>query len=296
MTPGDICLHLGVGRTCGHVHHRDRSAGSRALDLGDGANRLCRPRRTLHCGASGCPSSDRQRKGRTGMSGLANPKRQAKPMTKRMRSLGDVAALALGALVLRPTRRPNSWPAFQQVGADVVETGQGTLDLTDLGVPLGGLSRSVAEIAPNDAVIGTASTGPPGADVRFFPRAPTTAPRNWGSGSDRPSPNRSIGDPCRSCRRRGNRRPRGLHVRGVRCRNQSFYLDATFSSLGLTPGAYVYSWGTGAHADTFTLEIGPVVAASPVPELSTWAMMLIGFGGLGYAAVRRKRAVPTASA
>ncbi len=32
-----------------------------------------------------------------------------------------------------------------------------------------------------------------------------------------------------------------------------------------------------------------VLASAPVPEPSTWAMMLIGFAGLGYAAVRRKR-------
>jgi hypothetical protein len=33
-----------------------------------------------------------------------------------------------------------------------------------------------------------------------------------------------------------------------------------------------------------------------VPEPSTWAMMLVGFAGLGYAAMRRKGAVPTISA
>ena len=30
---------------------------------------------------------------------------------------------------------------------------------------------------------------------------------------------------------------------------------------------------------------------APVPEPSTWAMMLVGFAGLGYAAVRRKTAL-----
>jgi hypothetical protein len=53
----------------------------------------------------------------------------------------------------------------------------------------------------------------------------------------------------------------------------------------MTPGAYVYTWGSDAHADTFTIVIG-----APVPELSTWAMGLIGFAGLGYAALRRKGA------
>jgi hypothetical protein len=31
---------------------------------------------------------------------------------------------------------------------------------------------------------------------------------------------------------------------------------------------------------------------TPVPEPSTWAMILVGFAGLGYAALRRKAAVP----
>jgi hypothetical protein len=35
----------------------------------------------------------------------------------------------------------------------------------------------------------------------------------------------------------------------------------------------------------------PMVA--PVPELSTWAMMLLGFGGLGFAGYRRARRRPS---
>jgi PEP-CTERM motif len=37
---------------------------------------------------------------------------------------------------------------------------------------------------------------------------------------------------------------------------------------------------------TYTPRLG-----SPIPEPSTWAMMLIGFSGLSYAAFRRKGAV-----
>ena len=48
---------------------------------------------------------------------------------------------------------------------------------------------------------------------------------------------------------------------------------------------------TGTMTYTYTPSVG-----SPVPEPSTWAMMLIGFAGLGYAAVRRKGAVRKVSA
>ena len=61
-----------------------------------------------------------------------------------------------------------------------------------------------------------------------------------------------------------------------------------FASLGMRPGEYVWSWGSGAHADAFTVDVGGIFA-SPVPEPSTWAMMLVGFGGLGYAARVIKR-------
>jgi hypothetical protein len=37
-------------------------------------------------------------------------------------------------------------------------------------------------------------------------------------------------------------------------------------------------------------------AVPNIPEPSTWAMMLVGFAGLGYAALRRKGAVPAISA
>jgi hypothetical protein len=62
----------------------------------------------------------------------------------------------------------------------------------------------------------------------------------------------------------------------------STYDNATFASLGVTPGVYVWSWGSGATDDTFTLDIG----TAAVPESSTWALMLLGFVGLGFAAHR----------
>lgn len=34
---------------------------------------------------------------------------------------------------------------------------------------------------------------------------------------------------------------------------------------------------------------------STVPELSTWAMMIVGFGGLGFLALRRRRRAATAA-
>ena len=65
---------------------------------------------------------------------------------------------------------------------------------------------------------------------------------------------------------------------------------ATISGLGLTPGAYVWTWGSGATADSFTLDI--VSGGISTPEPATWAMMLLGLAGL--AVVRARRIQPSA--
>lgn len=65
--------------------------------------------------------------------------------------------------------------------------------------------------------------------------------------------------------------------------------DATFAAMGLKPGTYVYGilGPQGPSSDTLTVQIGPV-ATGGVPEPTTWAMMLLGFGGIGFAMRRRK--------
>jgi hypothetical protein len=61
----------------------------------------------------------------------------------------------------------------------------------------------------------------------------------------------------------------------------------SFASLGLTPGSYLYHWGSGANADSLTIEIGNPGGA--VPEASTWAMMP-SRGDIPYTPRRQNRA------
>ncbi len=64
------------------------------------------------------------------------------------------------------------------------------------------------------------------------------------------------------------------------------WTNATITSLGLTPGSYVWAWGSGASADTFTLDIISR-GGSAAPEPATWAMMLLGLAGLAFLRTRR---------
>ena len=58
--------------------------------------------------------------------------------------------------------------------------------------------------------------------------------------------------------------------------DRSTYDNATFSSFGVTPGTYVWTWGTGANQN-FTLKVGTVA----VPESgSTLGLSLVALSGL----------------
>jgi hypothetical protein len=186
-----------------------------------------------------------------------------------------VLALALGAATATGAQAAYV-TIFDEVGSNVVEVGGGTIDLTDL-TRNGGIFTKlfVAPFAPSYA------SGAKGEQGDIYEGA-LSGPANWGPGpitfADASSGDLVALDPSNA----EIVVPHGYS--GGALSETSTYLGASFASLGLTPGSYVYSWGTGDHADTFTLN----VVAGSVPEPSTWAMMLIGFAGLGYAAVRRK--------
>lgn len=70
------------------------------------------------------------------------------------------------------------------------------------------------------------------------------------------------------------------YVSGTPLASTSTWNGTTIAGLGLTPGSYIWTWGSGASADSATLNI------EAVPEPSNLALLALGATAL---VVRRKR-------
>jgi hypothetical protein len=194
-------------------------------------------------------------------------------MTQRMSYLASAAILTLGA-ISAPSAQAAYVVTFDEVGSDVVETGSGSLDLTALSVGTFGIGRD-ASVTPN---LGRFFSGVFTGTDTSFANIFSFSPLAFGAGSFTAA-STTTGGPVGLVSGLGDLPTLFFpidYISGTPLSDSSTYIDATISSLGLTPGAYVFGWGSGAHADTFTIA---VVASPPpaVPEPSTWAMMLIGF-------------------
>ena len=189
------------------------------------------------------------------------------------------AAMLIGSSLSAPPAQAAYIVDLTQEGSNVVATGSGTLDVSDLTFVINESGAYGAVIQPSGGVI---VIGPVSASVDDY--TGVTGPANFGSGSVN-FPNSGSGDLVGifgSDRRLDV--PAG-YVSGNALSDTSTCDNASFSSLGVTPGTYKWTWGSGADADSFTLKIG----AAAIPEPSTWAMMLLGFTAVGVAGYRRAR-------
>lgn len=198
-----------------------------------------------------------------------------------------VATMMMGAVAALVMSAPTDAALIvtvQQVGANVVVGGAGSLDLSALTFqgPAGGPgnvdpTRGGIFISTFNAAF-AAYTGI-GPAMAFGPGDFTLADSHSGDTfavigiADQGGPLLYV--------------PTG-YVSGAQLAGTDTYLDTTIQSLGFTPGSYQFSWGgREGSADTFTVN---VLAA--VPEPATWAMMIGGFGLIG-GALRRRRNLGT---
>jgi protein with PEP-CTERM/exosortase system signal len=170
---------------------------------------------------------------------------------------------------------------LEQMGANVVANGSGAINLTGLSfIEEGSIGPF---INPHVAFIVTGQTGS-GSTYDGF-----TGPTTFGNGVIT-LPNTSSGDlvgisnsstpfPFLLV-------PQG-YVSNTALSDSMTFNNATFASLGLTPGTYRWTWGTGLANQNFTLQIRSLGVPPPVPDGGS-TVSLLGFALLGLAALRRK--------
>jgi hypothetical protein len=169
---------------------------------------------------------------------------------------------------------------LEQVGSNVVANGSGAINLTGLTffIP----SLTLAEVNAGDGVI---STGPHGfGSVDLY--TGFMGPPSFGSGGP-VAPNTGSGDFVGIS---GGTMltfllvPQG-YASGAALSDSMTFNNATFASLGLTSGTYVWTWGTGAN-QKFILQIGSV-GVPGVPDGGS-TVSLLGCALLGLTGLRRK--------
>jgi IPTL-CTERM motif len=162
---------------------------------------------------------------------------------------------------------------IQQVGANVVATGSGTLNLAAIPPYLNASGQSFMQPNVGGLAIGTIS-----ASVDLH--APVTGPTNFGSGSAYVHADSDSGLLVGIT---ANQYVVVDHSYvGGNLNSSSTWNNRTIASLGLTPGTYTWTWGSGLTADSFTVVV--VGSSTAVPTLSEWgivlASMLIGVAAL----------------
>ena len=156
-----------------------------------------------------------------------------------------------------------------QVGPDVVASGIGSIDLTGLANPFNASGK--AAIIPSQA--GLISGISPGNET--FYNGPISGPSSFGSGL-LTFANSGTGD--RAGIASG---PLSIivpvgYVSDTALLSGATWNNATFASLGATPGTYVWTWGTGPDQN-FTLQIGPAT----VPDTgSSFALLALALAAL----------------
>ncbi|HEX3754942.1 MAG TPA: PEP-CTERM sorting domain-containing protein [Rhizomicrobium sp.] len=171
---------------------------------------------------------------------------------------------------------------IEQVGSNVVVTGSGTLDLD--GLTYQGTDSFISGISPDEAVIGVGSPNSDPVDVyNGF-----SGPANFGSGGDTIPSNSGSGDKVAIEEFFDELGVPAGYLSNTPLADTSTYDNATFASLGLTPGTYEWTWTPVGDVtdDNFILQIGPLAATS-VPEPLT--LSLFGAGLAGAMAMRRRK-------
>jgi hypothetical protein len=187
------------------------------------------------------------------------------------------AFAVLGVGFLAAPRADAAYIAYlSQDSANVVATGSGSLNVSNCsnfgGVPSAFVSANAAELvlgasAPFEACFITMSGPTSFGAGGFFP--PDAATGSYVGLANIPGSAQIV--------------LAQTYVSGAPLGTSTATWDnTTLAALGITDGTYVWTWGNGANADSFTLYAG----VSPIPEPASLALLGSGLAAL---ALQRRR-------
>jgi hypothetical protein len=190
-------------------------------------------------------------------------------------ALATTLGIVLGWLLSVRPAEAGYTVTLRQVGPDVVATGSGAINLTGLTFDTSAFVNS--EMRPSPATILTGPTTSSSVDLYTEPGGPTS----FGSSGFFTLASSGSGDMV------GIATGEELHpvslivptgyVSGTFLSDSATYNGKTFATLGITPGTYVWTWGTGANQN-FTLQIGPATNITNIINISTRASVQTGSG------------------
>ena len=162
---------------------------------------------------------------------------------------------------------------FNQVGNDVQAQISGNINLS--GLTFNGTGNFSSEVIPSIAVIliGESTNNISVDSYTILPGGPAS----FGPGNFQSNPNSGTSNIIFGVGSGTQLYVTSGFTGGV-VSGTSTWNNSSFVSLGLTPGAYTYSWGV----DSLTVQIGPPSPPTPaptpsaVPTLSEWSQMLLG--------------------
>jgi hypothetical protein len=185
-------------------------------------------------------------------------------MTNKILALGASVALALSAqaaIVINIT----------EVGSDVYLQGSGSVNTTSLTkhATVSVFNR----LNPSSGAAGAGAYESVSAD--WYKDVATPAPASFGPGG-MVDPSSGTGDRFLLVGQSGSIFVPAGYQSGAPLSGTATWANQTLSSLGLIPGTYVWNFGTGANADTWTVNI------TAVPEPHQYGMAAaLGLIGLG---------------
>jgi PEP-CTERM motif len=188
-------------------------------------------------------------------------------------------ALLIGSGLSAATAQAAYMITLTEVGSNVVATSSGSLDLTGLS-----LQPTITVTAPfinpgrADLYVGMGEGAAYGGII--------LGPSNFGPGSGNASASGSGDVAGIAIGLSVVIVPEG-YVSGTALSGNATWDNSSFTSLGFTPGTYIWSWGSISDASIASDDTLTLVAA--VPEPSTVAQFGVGLAGLFLASLCRRR-------